>query len=201
MANQKLLPRDIGQAKSEVLCSRYKRVYPELSINFIDDYVTDIKQLLPFVSNTRYRFRTYDSLPILVSCVDNNATRQLFHKLFHDDGVQNLMYVDSGNGTVDMQGQIIIGLKIDGKVVLKPVADMFPDILNDNDDIEAALGCEAIATEKPQNIATNILASTILFSILNNALAFRKIVTRAAFFDAVKPEITFKGISQNEIST
>lgn len=199
MANQKLLPRDIGRAKSEVLCSRYKRVYPNLKLNFLDQYITDIEQLKPYVVNRGYRYGIRDYFPVLVSCVDNNATRQLFHRLFYDENVKNLMYLDSGNGTDDMQGQIVTGLKQDGRVILKPVADMFPGILEDNDDIQSEVGCAAINNEKPQNIATNILAATCLFSILNNLIAFRKIATRAVFFDAMKPEAIFKGITSSSI--
>lgn len=194
MNNQKCIEIDVGKSKSEVIASRYKRVYPELDITYSDEYIYN-KNDITF--GNRGYFSSYNTINILIGCVDNNATRKLMNDVFNDSN--NIIYIDSGNGTENRVGQIIIGLKIDGKVILEPVATMFPEILTDNDTVESQVGCAVVNEKSPQNISTNLLASTIIFSVLNNILAFNYIDNYAIFFNADGISVNARKINMNHI--
>jgi hypothetical protein len=200
MKNQKCILQDIGRPKAEVLCERYQAVYPEIDIRYVNSYVKSKEQLMDHLVTSR------NSIPILVGCVDNNATRKIFHDVFYDERISNLIYIDSGNGTTQRIGQVVVGYKqgksVDdesykhgrktkqiGEVKLPPAGDMFPEILADNDDIEKVLSCSVVSEEAPQNISTNIMATVTVFSLLNNILTFDKITSHISYFSAEKPEI------------
>lgn len=197
--NQKCIERDINKHKSQVIAQRYKRAYPDLDIGYQTDYIRNEEQLLELVKAGGKR------MPVLISCVDNNATRQIFHNVFHSDKVPQMIYIDSGNGTDNMIGQTVIGYKkVTGKVQCKdsegsynnyatrPVSDIiletagtiFPEILDDKDTIDKVLSCSYHVEEAPQNIGTNITAATMLFNILNNMISFDRLPGHIVYFDA-----------------
>lgn len=186
LKNQKFLEEDINEAKSEVLAERYQSVYPNIKISFIDSFVKSKEELLKYIPTT------YNSIPILVGCVDNNTTRQILHSVFMDESIKNMIYIDSGNGTEARIGQLVVGYKKEAsnagkptlEVVLPPIGDIFPEILADNDDIEKVLSCAERVAEAPQNIATNMMAATALFCTLTNIISFNKINTHITYFSA-----------------
>ena len=203
--NQKFLEVDIDRAKVEVLAERYTAVYPDLDIAYSVEYVKDKDRLKKHIKNA---YRNKGTIPVLISCVDNNASRKIFDELFYDEEVSELIYIDSGNGTIDRNGQIVVGYKEGhseqttdhngrydtyvtkkvGTVVLKPVCDVFPSIREDDDDIVSHTGCSRVSDANPQNIGTNIYAAANLFMILNNIIAFNEIPTHVSYFDAEKGE-------------
>ena len=201
--NQKFLEMDIDRPKSEVLAERYQAVYPDLDICYSVEYVKDTKRL-----KTHIESLGKDTIPVLISCVDNNASRKIFDELFYDEDVPEIIYVDSGNGTTDRVGQIVVGYKeaetvqttdhngaydfyVTKKVphvILKPVCDVFPSIREDDDAIESHTGCSRVSDANPQNIGTNIYAAANIFMVLNNIIAFNEIPTQAVYFNAEKGE-------------
>lgn len=206
--NQKCTHLDVNKSKSAVLGSRYQRVYPNIHISYVDSYVRDKEQLMNLLNKGISWNRCY--MPILVGCVDNNATRKIFDEVFNE--MEEIIYIDSGNGTNDRVGQTVVGYKKkvelpkivgavdkDGneiiypkyapKIILPPASSVFPDILEDAETIDKALSCSAVVDEHPQNIATNVLASTNLFMTLTNILTFNKIQAHVSYFDADKQSL------------
>ncbi len=196
--NQKCIIRDIGKHKSEVIATRYKRAYPDLDIGYQTDYIRSEEQLLEMVKPSRM-------IPVLISCVDNNATRKIFDNVFHSDKVPHMIYIDSGNGTDNMIGQTVIGYKKTtdfkqckdsrgtyntwasephGEIVLESAGALFPEILEDKDTIDKVLSCSYHVEEAPQNIGTNVTAATMLFNILNNMISFDRLPGHIIYFDA-----------------
>lgn len=193
LRNQKYTELDISKPKAEVLCERYKAVYPELNISYINKYIKSENDILEHIENK--------SLNIIIGCVDNNATRQILHKVFYNENVADIIYIDAGNGTEQRIGQIVTGYKkgvqkqvppydyfqtkrLPKEIILKPVGDIFPEILNDNDNIDKVLSCSNISNEVPQNIATNVYAATLLFTVLTNIIMFNEIKSHTIYFDA-----------------
>lgn len=177
LKNQKFLKQDIGNFKSSVLCERYQRVYPNLDISYFDTYLKDYSNLL-----NKFEY-CYDYCPIIIGTVDNNSTRKILNDVF-EKHYKNIIYIDSGNGTLNRSGQIVVGYKEKGKEILFPVAKAFPEILEDTEDINKVLSCSYSSGEHPQNIATNIMAASTLFNILTNILMFNKITSHVTFFNA-----------------
>lgn len=186
LKNQKFLKRDINFLKTEVLCSRYQGVYPNLKISYSPEYIKKKEDILSFISSVP------NSIPIIIGTVDNNATRAIIHEVFYDEEVPTIIYIDSGNnsGSEDLgrNGQIITGFKENNTVILKPAGDFFPEILNDPDTIEKVLSCGYISGDFPQNIATNIFAAANIFTILTNIISFNSIKENITFFDADKTQ-------------
>ena len=207
LRNQKCTYLDINKNKAEVLCERYQMVYKDLNISYIDEYISNEDKLIDIILR---RKREFASIPVIISCVDNNATRVLLQKVFESKRIQTLIYIDSGNGARERNGQIVVGYKEASCVqdleadnsryfrtklkvyeVLKPVYKIFEkQILADKEDtIEKATSCIRSENEYPQNIATNIMAASTLFTIVNELVSFGEINVHIAYFDAEKTTI------------
>jgi len=216
--NQKCTHLDENKPKASVLCSRYKRVYPDLNISYVEAYIKSKEQLIKYLKKEISYNKSY--VPILIGCVDNNATRKIFNEVFEE--LESLIYIDSGNGTHNRVGQTVVGYKkrvknkpsveeaeseyanyeeFSGKVILPPAVSVFPDILADDETIEKALSCGAVVDQYPQNIATNVLASTNLFLTMTNILKFSKIQAHVSYFDADKQELISREAFDNEERT
>lgn len=182
LTNQKATIEDVGYCKSYALARRYSYIYDELNIEAYENYITNYKQLSKIAS--------YHSNLIVVGCVDNNATRKIINTYFNlITDKNNLIYIDSGNGTDERIGQIVVGYKNYKEVLLTPVADVFDKIKEDNENIENVGTCMRISDDNPQNIATNCYAASILFNILTNILMFDKIENHITFFNANTNEV------------
>lgn len=175
-ANQKCISTDMTINKAKVLANRYNLVFPELNVSYIDEYITDDKILKKL---------SYDNELIIVGCVDNIASRKIIDNFFQSySGYKDLIYIDSGNGTDDRKGQVITGCKIRGKKVLNSVGDIISEIHSNVDDINTVGTCMRISKDNPQNIATNVLAATTIFTLLTNIFTFNKIEANLIYFNA-----------------
>lgn len=217
--NQKCTLEHVGHSKAKVLCNRYQQVYPNIDIGYIDEYVTDANSLIKYLKTPKGIIET---TKILVSCVDNEPTRKILHNVFYNKDIDRLIYIDSGNGTIERVGQIVVGYKeiisknninlsftenifntsrwediSEQKVILKPVGDIFPQILQTNDDVSKHVGCGAIVDRYPQNIATNVMASSCLFSILNEIISEYKIHNHIVYFDAENTSIINRKVNDD----
>jgi len=192
--NQKCLDRDIGENKAKVTAERYQRIYSDYKISYYDGFIKTEEDLAILINQKE---RSMNYVPIIVSCVDNNATRKMLDSIFHK--LSTVVYIDSGNGTDNMVGQVVTGLRLKGRTILPPVSSVFPEIKEDKDTIENATGCANNVGEAPQNIATNVMAAQTLFSVLNKLLSFEIIKEHMIFFDAFNSTSTVKTIDQNMI--
>lgn len=187
--NQRCLLDEVGENKAEALAERYTYIYDNLKINYYSDYARNLKDLQNIVYPSK--FVGYNrNISILISCVDRNSSRKLFHEYFElakNEG-HNLVYIDAGNGDTNRVGQVITGYTCDKKVYSRPVADYFPDILKDEEDLSTLTNenCTQSVSENPQNIATNVLSATIIFSLVTNIISFAKIEKGVIYFDADK---------------
>lgn len=163
LIRQNFVEDDIGKSKARVLSERYGNVYG-MSIPYFRDYIEDIDTLNDLLYGNKMGFAP--RITVLVGAVDNNKTRQLFHQAF--DGQKDLVYIDSGND--EWSGQVIMGAKGEGSLILPPVGHFYPDILEDDDTLFPTESCEEDAVSSPQNISTNITAATIIFNMINQLL-------------------------------
>ena len=82
--------------------------------------------------------------------------------------MRDIIYIDSGNG--EYTGQVICGAKRSGKVMSKPVAKIYPDMLENAEKFPSELSCAERSVSAPQTIAANIFASTAVVSMLYHLL-------------------------------
>lgn len=161
LCRQNFVESDLGQNKAEKLAVRYGNVY-NLPIEYVDNFIEEQDTLLQLLSVNR----SY-AIPVLIGAVDNNASRQLFHQVFNL--LDTIIYIDSGND--EITGQVVCGVKYKGDILLPPLGEVYPDVLEDHDTtFKSKVSCGEQVVSEPQNIATNIMAGQIVFGYLNDLL-------------------------------
>jgi len=196
LVRQNFIGADLGKNKAQVLAERYATAFG-MEISYISEFIEDEKRLAELVkpdifSAGPYSYKTYESISILVGCVDNNRSRQLCNEVFKSS--DNLIYIDSGNA--EYTGQVVCGIRRGGRTYYKPIGDVYPDVLLDNDKFPTELSCAEAAVSAPQSIAANIMAGTAVISYLYNILALGFVETRSVTFSTrtvnLKPVIVQK---------
>lgn len=208
LIRQNFVSQDIGKNKASVMASRYSRGY-QMNINFVSEYIKEPQQLVNIASANMHG-DGYDSL-VLIDCVDNNKTRQVFHQFFlnpfsdKNGNFVNRYFLSSGNE--EFNGQVIFSMHThqqnpDSSMrnVLSMLEsqdisnmnynsvnlfDIFPDTLDSSDDFPDEASCADNAVSAPQNIFTNMTAANILFGFMNRLLTeqSRGIEEFAVFFN------------------
>ena len=153
---------DIGENKAAVMAERYSDVFG-VETEYIPDYIEseeELKKLLEIPSAYYYGNKT--PVSILIGAVDNNRSRVMCNNVFND--LRNIIYIDSGNG--EFTGQAVCGCKRNGRVISKPAAKVFPDILTDTEKFPSELSCAERSISAPQSIAANVFAATAVSTML-----------------------------------
>lgn len=210
--NQLCIRNDLGKKKASVLAQRYGNAYSMNIATYTLDFIETVEKLNSLFDVLEGSISETSVLPykrILISCVDNTYTRKIFHDFFNQES--DLVYIDSGVHTVytpeekqqykwtddewerhnasGYSGQVVLGIKQSGNVLLKPVAALFPDILDnfDNEIAPSKLSCTDLASSEPQRMITNKWASLAITSVLNNIILssnFDEINTNGVLFNA-----------------
>ena len=98
--------------------------------------------------------------------MDNNKTRQLCHQAFHQS--EELIYIDSGNGKYT--GQVVCGVRRNGRTIRKSIGGVHPEMLKDTDLFPSEISCAEAAQEDPQSIVANVTAATAVLIMVYNIL-------------------------------
>ncbi|MDD6736039.1 MAG: hypothetical protein PUE13_07000, partial [Clostridiales bacterium] len=125
------------------------------------EYIEDEEQLRELLS-AKTGSGDLEPIGILIGAVDNNRSRIMCNNVFNT--MDNLIYIDSGNG--EFTGQVVCGAKRYGRVVSKPAARIYPDILTDTEKFPSELSCAEHSISAPQSIAANVMASAAIVSML-----------------------------------
>lgn len=174
---------DIGENKAEVMARRYSEVFG-IETEYIPDFIESEEQLYNLLSVKRTYSWPYSnepkSIPILIGAVDNNRSRIMCNNVFNK--MNDIIYIDSGNE--EFSGQVICGVKRSGKVLSKPVARVYPDILDDTEKFPSELSCAQRSVSAPQTIAANVFASTAVISMLYYLLIEGELKTNRLAFSS-----------------
>jgi PRTRC genetic system ThiF family protein len=168
LTRQNFIQRDVGYNKAEVMANRYGAAFG-IEITYIPEYLESAKMLQRIIDGDK-------NMPIVVGCVDNNATRALIHEVFKNN--KNMFWLDSGNE--EWAGQVVCGynagyeVKKDVKTPqifnLPCVADIYPEIMDGGDKLPTEMSCAERAVSNPQNIQTNQTAANQLMTYANTIL-------------------------------
>jgi PRTRC genetic system ThiF family protein len=196
LVRQNFISADLGKNKAQVLAERYASAFG-LEVSYIPEFIEDDQRLGELVkpdtySASPYSYKQEEGLSILIGCVDNNRSRQLCHQVFK--AAKNLIYIDSGNG--EHTGQVVCGIRRNGRTYYKPIGEIYPDVLLETDKFPTQLSCAEAAVSAPQSIVANIMAATAVVSYLYNILVLGSIEVRSVTFSTktvnLKPNITQK---------
>ncbi|NRD81049.1 ThiF family adenylyltransferase [Bacillus sp. BRMEA1] len=213
LLNQLFLEGEVGKKKADVLARRYRAAYQVDIASYSKDYIEDVESLMQLFNTDYLRIgHSYDTLylPIIIGCVDNNYSRQIMHQFFEKAG--RCLYLDVGSeaaivpadypnrpkqewteeeldtfNSTGWSGQVVCGLKMDGQTILKAVAEMFPDILADKDEIAPSqVACSNIVAREPQRLIVNKMAALAVTTYINELFETGTISNHMTFFHAKK---------------
>lgn len=191
LGNQIFEESEIGEYKVVALSERYGDHY-DLNVLRHTEYIQDtqdLHRLNPIMNNIGIQ-----NVPVIIAMVDNNATRRIIHEYFMDDQVPSLLYMDAGIHGVEYDrnkspraetgnnGQIVIGLKWNGAVVLEPICSLYPEILEDTE--SRVPGCGVVVQSAPQRLSTNKFAAQLANNVVNSLLTEKSILIHQLLFDS-----------------
>lgn len=182
LIRQNFVPADLGENKARVLAERYSTVMG-LETEYVPNFIEKLPDLMELIEpeywkENPYSYRQTKDMVILLGCVDNNKTRQLCHQAFNQS--ENLIYIDSGNG--EYTGQVVCGVRRNGRTVLKSIGGVHPEMLKATDKFPSEVSCAEAAQEDPQSIAANIAAATAVVIMVYNILAHGENLARQTDF-------------------
>lgn len=170
LVRQNFTPADLGENKAQVLAERYSSVFG-METEYVPSFIESEEKLRGLLTPTEWR-SGYGGPPmvelvILIGAVDNNKSRKLCHTVFNQ--AKELIYIDSGNG--EHTGQVVCGVRRNGKTMYRPIASAYPEVLKDTDKFPTELSCAEASVSAPQSIAANITAATAVVDMVYNILA------------------------------
>lgn len=204
LKNQLFVSKDIGQFKAEVLAKRYSGTYQFPVYYYQESYIESIEDIFKCFDANPVSYS--NMMPFLISCVDNNYTRKIFHEFFQR--VSNLVYIDVGNEAATIPdncherpwtqeeqekfnetgftGQVVVGIKYRGQTLLKPLASVYSDVLTDADDIKPSVSCGTVVASAPQKLITNRFSALAVAGVLNEMFDTKTVTNHIINYHAQK---------------
>ena len=124
LIRQNFVEQDIGRNKAQVLAERYAAAFG-IECEYRPEFIETQEELYTLTEPDRVPYPMEPQRVILLGCVDNNKSRQLCHRVFEQK--RNLIYIDAGNG--EHTGQVVCGVRQNGRTLYKPVCSLYPDLL------------------------------------------------------------------------
>lgn len=191
---QGFLAQDVGRNKAMVLAERYSAAYG-MAIHAHAAYIDEDTDMSTLVEDGS----------VVVGCLDNAASRKVLHEKLM--ACEDVVYLDSGNGAVPMpeagsepdqrerrrltesgyNGQVVAGLKKDGRTLLPFPGEAFPELIEvaDVDDRHPEqIPCNEAAASAPQRMVTNLVAANVILTYLSPLLTEGVLLNCNSYFDA-----------------
>jgi len=110
--------------------------------------------------------------PMIVCCVDNDATRLAILKAISSTCNEDFFFISPGNsdGTETVKGQTLYWGRVNGQNVGINPSEVYPNIENPQDSIPHKGSCALHAPSRPQLIAANFFAASITLAVIQNLL-------------------------------
>jgi PRTRC genetic system ThiF family protein len=180
LIRQNFIAQDVGENKARVLAERYSAAFG-IEAEYVPDFIESAQELARLVKPD-FEYTPYSGVKtqrvILVGCVDNNRSRRICHEVFMS--AENLVYIDSGNG--ESTGQVVCGVRQNGRTIYKPVGGIYPDLFMEEDKFPSELSCAERSESAPQSVTANLAAASAVVSFLYNLLIAGELTTRYVTF-------------------
>lgn len=179
LIRQNFIAQDIGRNKAQVQAERYSAAFG-IECEYRPDFIENEEELMTLTRPDHTGYGNPNQRVILLGCVDNNRSRQLCHKVFYRQ--RDLVYIDSGNG--EHTGQVVCGVRQNGRTTYKPVCTLYPDMLKEEDKFPSELSCAERTAAAPQSVTANLTAATAMVSFLYDLLVCGELNTRYVTFSS-----------------
>lgn len=182
LVRQNFTEADLGLNKARVVAERYSGVFG-LETSYVPDFIESPEKLEELIKPDIRRVsecssKTVKELVILIGAVDNNRSRQLCHEVFLKS--RELIYIDSGNG--EYTGQVVCGIRRNGKTIYQPVGALYPDMAQPDDLFPSEVSCADASVSAPQTIVANLMAATAVVTMIYNILVVGSSTVQQATF-------------------
>lgn len=177
LIRQNFVEQDIGRNKAQALAARYAAAFG-IECEYRPEFIETQEELHILTEPDRVPYPMEPQRVILLGCVDNNKSRRLCHEAFCQS--QDLVYIDSGNE--EFSGQVVCGVRRNGRTIFKPVGGIAPEILKAQDRFPSEISCAEAAQADPQSMAANIMAATVMVDMVYNILAHGRSRVRVTEF-------------------
>lgn len=145
---------DVGRLKSQVVANANSMSYVQGFISSTD-ILHEVMEEFP-----------EDVVPMLVGCLDNNASRKLAHDFMSE--VDNCVWIDGGNA--ERHGQVYIAIKENGQLVEGYESPLDLDVHFQNFEGDERrpdqISCAEQSESAPQNVTANVTSATALFNTI-----------------------------------
>lgn len=192
LMRQPCIEEDLNLPKAKVLSERYGTAY-QIPIFHHDRYIDSYEELQDMLQPKSDK---YMSIPIIIGCVDNNASRHIMYTLF--EMLDTCLYIDSGvdgvlnegEGTKEeinesgYSGHVVCGFRLDDITYLDSVCDVYENIMYDTDSLTPTQACGVTVVNNPQRMQSNETAALIMAGYLNTILGEGRILSHFTNFNA-----------------
>jgi len=123
--------------------------------------------------------------PMIVACVDNDASRLAFIKAIDSEcSGKDFFFITPGNsdGIDDVKGQALWYGRVGGVTCGCNPALVYPNIESPQDSIPRVGSCALNAPSRPQLIAANFMSAAATLSVIQNLLDGQLMREQSAFF-------------------
>lgn len=167
---------DVLQNKADVMQAAVSDAY-HLSWNsygrFIDS-ADELSRVFSYSGNS-----DNNSLNVLIGCCDNHRCRQVMEEWFASQ--KNGIYIDAANEF--SVGEVVIGIRADGKTISPSRKYYFPDIMTDTRKSKSEQSCGTVNMSAPQHIATNCESANTVLAVVAKLLVEHKVSGGIIYFD------------------
>lgn len=204
LLRQPFIPSDIGKKKAYVLAKRYGSTYGLKIGSYSDSYIESVEQLESLFSHTDYMHEDGQYIQkVLIGAVDNDFSRKVMNDYF--EKTDDLIYIDAGiegvylpeggkkpqerwTGEETMEhldsgysGQVVVGVKKKGVVVLPPLNGVYP--IDAKDAIPPSHSC-GVEPYQPQRMISNEMAAFQITTIMNELFATNSVIVHVLNFNS-----------------
>ncbi len=183
LIRQNFVTQDIGRNKAQVQAERYSAAFG-IACEYKPDFIESVDELFsltrPDFFKKSWQSGSTTQRVILIGCVDNNKSRTMCNEVFKRQN--DLIYIDSGNG--EHTGQVVCGVRQNGRTTYKPVCSLYPDILKEEDKFPTELSCAERSISAPQSVTANLMAATAVVSFLYDLIIVGELNTRYVTFSS-----------------
>lgn len=152
---QNFVNKEINSGKASVVARRY-------GFPYVEEFMTDTSVIDEIIE-----FSDPESIPVLVGCLDNNASRKIAHDVFLNDKYKDIIWLDAGNAK--LHGQTYVAVKENGEIKYDSPINLDPAFQNYAGDERRPdqISCAEHSESAPQNVTANITSATLLFDLIN----------------------------------
>lgn len=174
ITRQNFSQHDVGENKAQALVNRFETQFPILCDLVVhQNYIIDADEFLA-------ELMIAGGNPIILSCVDNIATRKLLHQAFSEYPEQGVL-IDAGND--DLGGQVVwhsqfpVEVLVDSftkkTVQLSSFFDVYPELSAIDDDNPGLIekSCADVVADYPQAMMANVQNATTMAIIVTELLS------------------------------